>query len=142
MKTYLKYQPPAIQFLAFLGLAGGFIILDAAISNYFFKDITTVLLDKNAVISSALTSRFKWAQLTSSIISFILPSLLFGYYSSPRSLPYIGIQKNASTILLVGSILLLFCIQPFIGWLGQINARATFGSLQQSLLQMEAMYNR
>lgn len=142
MKTYLKYQPPAIQFLAFLGLAGGFLILDTAISGFFFKDITAVLLDKNAVISPALSTQFRWAQLVSSIISFIIPSLLFGYYSSPKSLPYVGIQKYISFILIAAAIILLFTIQPFIGWLGEMNAHINFGSLQKSLLQMEAMYNR
>ncbi|MCW3106480.1 MAG: family intrarane metalloprotease [Segetibacter sp.] len=142
MKTYLKYQPAAVQFLAFLGLAGGFLILNTALSSFLFKDITAVLLDKNAVISPVLSGKFKWAQLASSIISFIIPSLLFGYYSSPRSLPYIGIQKNASIILFFAAILLLFTIQPFIGWLGEINAHINFGSIQKSLLEMEAMYNR
>ena len=142
MKTYLKYQPPAIQFLAFLGLAGGFFILNSAISSFFFTDITGVLLNKNAVVSPALLGQFKLAQLAGSIISFILPSLLFGYYSSPKSLPYVGVQKHASVIILIAGTLLLATIQPFIGWLGEINARAKFGSLQKSLLEMEALYNR
>lgn len=116
--------------------------MNSAISTFFFNDISTLLLDKNAVISPEVLTRFKWAQLAGSIISFILPSLFFGYYSSPKSLPYIGIRKDASLILLIAAILLLFTIQPFIGWLGEINARATFGSLQKSLLEMEAMYNR
>ncbi|MCW3113893.1 MAG: family intrarane metalloprotease [Segetibacter sp.] len=142
MKTYLKYQPPAVQFLAFLGLAGGFLILNSAISSFFFNDISSVLLDKNAVVSPDLLGRFKLAQLAGSIISFIIPSLLFGYYSSPKSLPYIGVQKHASLILVGAAMLLLFTIQPFIGWLGEINSRIKFGSLQKSLLEMEAMYNR
>lgn len=142
MNTYLKYQPAAVQFLAFLGLAGGFLILNSAISTFFFNDISAVLVDKNAVVSPDLLARFKWAQLAGTIISFILPSLFFGYYSSPKSLPYIGIQKNASIILSGAAILLLCTIQPFIGWLGELNARIKFGSLQKSLLEMEAMYNR
>ncbi|MDQ6814842.1 MAG: CPBP family intramembrane metalloprotease [Bacteroidota bacterium] len=142
MKTYLKYQPPAVQFLAFLGLAGGFLILNAAFSTFFFNDISNVLLNKNAIVSPELTARFKWAQSAGSVISFILPSLFFGYYSSPKSLPYIGVQKNASVILLVAAMLLLCTIQPFIGWLGEINGRIKFGSMQNSLLQMEEMYNR
>ena len=142
MKTYLKYQPPAIQFLAFLALAGGFIILDTAISSFFFGDISTVLLDKNAAVSPALTTQFKWAQLASSTITFIIPALLFGYYSSPKTLPYIGIQQKIDPLLLTFCIVLLFCIQPFIGWLGEINGKINFGSMQQSLLEMEAMYNR
>ena len=142
MKTYLKNQPPAVQFLAFLSLAGGFLVLNITISSLFFNDISAVLVDKNAVVSPGLLSRFKLAQLAGSIVSFIIPSLLFGYYSSPKSLPYIGIQKHASIILLGAAMLLLCTIQPFIGWLGQLNSRINFGSLQKSLLEMEALYNR
>src|SRR5947209_4070292 len=142
MKTYLKYQPPAIQFLAFLALAGGFIILNTVVSGFLFKDVTNIMLDKSAAVSPDLISRFKWAQFVSSTISFILPALLFGYYSSPKSLPYVGIQKHVSLILLLLSALLLVCVQPFIGWLGALNARANFGSMQKSLLEMEALYNR
>lgn len=142
MKTYLKYQPPAVQFLAFLSLAGGFLILNTVISSYFFNDISGILLDKNAVVSPGLLSRFKLAQLAGSIISFIIPSLLFGYYSSPKSLPYIGVRKHPSLILLAAAILLLFTIQPFISWLGELNSHIKFGSLQKRLLEMEAMYNR
>jgi hypothetical protein len=142
MKTYLKYQPAAIQFLAFLGLAGGFLILDSVISSFFFKDIGIALVDKNAVISPNLATEFKLAQLAGSIVSFILPALLFAYYSSPKALPYVGIRKNISSVLVVAAVVLLFTVQPFIGWLGQINAKATFGSIQKTLLEMEAMYNR
>jgi membrane protease YdiL (CAAX protease family) len=142
MKTYLKYQPPAVQFLAFLGLAGGFLILNSAVSAFFFNDVGAILSDKNAAVSPGSLTKFKWAQLAGSIISFIIPSFLFGYYSSPQSLPYVGIQKNASVILLGAATLLLCTIQPFIGWLGEINARIKFGSLQKTLLEMEAMYNR
>lgn len=142
MKTYLKYQPAAIQFLAFLALAGGFFFIDTLLSGYFFRDISAVILNKNAIVSPDIITRFKWAQFFSSTLTFIVPALLFGYYSSPKSLPYVGIQKNASAVLIVVSIVLLFSIQPFISWLGEINSKINFGSLQKTLLEMEAMYNR
>ena len=142
MNTYLKYQPPAIQFLAFLALAGGFFLVDYAISNFFFNDIGGVLLDKNATVSPALMNKFKLAQISGSIISFILPAFFFGYYSSPKALPYVGVQKKVAPTLLFAAVILLFCIQPFIGWLGEINAHIKFGSLQKTLEEMEAVYNR
>jgi membrane protease YdiL (CAAX protease family) len=142
MNTYLKYQPAAVQFLAFLGLAVGCIILNIAIFSFFFRDITAVMATNNAVLPPGLVNQYKSAQLVSSIITFIFPALLFGYYSSPKSLPYVGIHKNVSLILIVVSILLLFCIQPFITWLGEMNAKATFGAFQKSLLEKEALYNQ
>lgn len=141
MNTYLKYQPAAVQFFVFLALAAGFLLVDYAVSSFFFHDIGGVLLDKNAAVSSAVINSFKRAQFAGSIISFVLPALLFGYYSSPKALPYIGVQKKVNLVLLLSSVFLLFCIQPFIGWLGEMNAHAKFGSFQKSLEEMEAMYN-
>lgn len=142
MNTYLKYQPPVIQFFAFLAIAAGFFLVDYAISSFFFNDIGNVLLDKNTTVSPALISKFKWAQLIGSVVSFIVPALLFGYYSSPKALPYVGLQRTVVPALLLASVVLLFCIQPFVGWLGEVNSHAKFGSLQKSLEEMEAVYNR
>jgi len=142
MNTYLKYQPVAIQFLVFLALAGGFFLVDYAVSSFFFHDIGGILLDKNSTVSPALITKFKWAQLTGSVISFILPAFFFGYYSSPKALPYVGVQKSVAPVILLASAILLFCIQPFIGWLGELNAHINFRSMQKTLEDMEAVYNR
>ncbi|MDB5246313.1 MAG: family intrarane metalloprotease [Segetibacter sp.] len=142
MNTYLKYQPPAIQFLSFLMLAAGFFFIDFLIASYFFKDLYALLQDKTAAIPSHFTARFKWGQVLTSTVSFIIPAFLFGYFSSPRALPYIGVQKTVSPVLLFASVLLLFCVQPFVGWLGEINGRMNFGEMQKVLLEKEAIYNR
>lgn len=131
-----------MQLLAFLALAAGFFALYFGLSIFFFNDVSTVLTEKNATFSTKLVAEFKLAQLTASIVSFVFPALLFGYYSSPNALPYIGLQKKVSPVLLAAAFLLLFTIIPFIGWLGEINAHVKLGSMQKSLLEMEAQYNR
>ena len=141
MNTYLKNQPPARQFLTFLGLAAGFFLLNIALSTIFFQGLSEALTDKSAVISAATIAKFKWAQLFSSIIIFILPALLFGYFSSPDVLPYVGLQKHFSVVLLIFSVLLLFTAQPFVSYLGSLNAKLNFGSMQKQLMQMEELYN-
>lgn len=142
MNTYLKYQPPAVQFFAFLTLAGGFFVFNYLISNLLFADINAVILDKNAIISPEMISKFKWAQLASATVSFVVPALLFGYFSSPKALPYVGVQKTISPVILIAAIGFLFFVQPFINWLGQVNAGINFGSMQKSLLEVEEVYNR
>ena len=142
MNTYLKYQPPAIQFLSFLMLAAGFFFIDFLLASYFFRDLYALLLDKNSVIPSGFGYKFKWGQFITATVSFILPAFLFGYFSSPKALRYIGIQKAVSPVLLVASVLLLLCIQPLVGWLGAINAKIHFGSMQKALLESEAIYTR
>lgn len=142
MNTYLKYQPAVVQLFTFLMLAGGFFILDFAVSSYFFSDINAVFLNKTAVVSDALIAKSKVAQLTTSVMLFIVPAMLFAYYSSPKALNYIGIKKNFSPILLLAVFFLYLAIQPFVGWLGQLNEKINFGSLQKILLEKEELYNK
>jgi hypothetical protein len=142
MNTYLKYQPPAVQFFTFLTFAGGFFFINFLISAYFFKDISGALLNKNLVVTPELIASFKWAQLASAIISFIIPALLLGYFSAPDALPYVGLQKNISPVLIVAGIFFLVAIQPFVGWLGNLNAQIKFGSYQKRFEEIEALYTR
>lgn len=141
MNTYLKYQPPVMQFFAFLGLAGGFFFIGTVVTMFFFKDIGYVLTDTAAPISAEMTGRFRLGQLISTTITFVIPALLFGYYSSPKALPYVGVRKSVSPVLLVAAIVLLFAVQPFIGWLGDVNAHFNFGSLQTTIERLEARYD-
>lgn len=142
MNTYLKYQPPAVQFFTFLSLAAGFFLVDYAISSIFFNDVSAVILNKNMPAAEDLIPRFKLNQLISTVVAFILPAFFFAYFSSPGALPYVGIQKNVHPVLLVSSIILLACIYPFINWLGELNTRINFGKMQHSVRQMEEVYNR
>ncbi len=142
MNTYLKNQSPGMQFLAFLGLAAGFFLLNVAISSLFFSDLSSVITDKNVIITPETITRFKWAQLVSSTIIFILPAVAFGYFSSPKMFRYVGLHKHFSLILGLLAVVLLFSVQPFVGWLGNLNAKINFGSMQKQLLEMEALYNR
>jgi len=142
MNTYLKYQSAGIQFMVFLAFAGGFFLINSLFSAYFFSDINAVILDKNAVITADLITKFKLAQLVSAVVSFVLPAFLFGYYSSPKSLPYLGIHKHLSGVILVSVFFLFLSIQPLVGYLGNVNAGFKFGSMQAYIEQAEALYNR
>src|SRR3954451_19808071 len=121
MNTYLKYQSPIIQLLSFFAIAGLSFWISSVVSYYFFPDVTAVLLDKKAAISPDMMGRFKLVQIATSTVCFILPALLFGYFSSPKVLPYVGIQKTISPEIFVAAVLLLFIVQPFATWLGQVN---------------------
>lgn len=142
MNTYLKYQPPGIQFAAFIGLASGFFILNYVITSLFFSEISGVLLDKNVVITPEIIARFKWAQFAGAVVSFILPSLLFGYFSAPQPLKYVGFQNHFSAIITAMAVVLLLAVQPFVGWLGHLNEKIHFGSMHQALKDAEALYTR
>lgn len=142
MNTYLKYQPPVVQFLAFMMLAGGFFIVDYFASAMLFSDINAVMLNPGATITPDIILKSKIAQVTASILMFIVPALLFGYYSSEKPMRYIGMHRRLSIWLFLAAIALLFFIQPFADWLGRINAGIHFGSAHEMLKEKEAIYNR
>lgn len=142
MNTYYKYQPPGIQFAAFLGLAAGFFVLNYIVSLFFFSDLSAVLQDPAMVITPAITTKFKWAQVASAILSFVFPAILFGYFSSPKPLQYVGLRKNVNIILVSLCVGLFVVIQPFVSYLGSLNAKFDFGSLQQAFKNAEAIYTR
>ena len=58
MNTYLKYQIPAIQFMAFMGLASGFFLINFVLSSFFFPDIALVLTDETAKVSPSIIAQF------------------------------------------------------------------------------------
>ena len=142
MNTYLKYQPSGIHLLAFLAFAGGCFLLSSIVSYFYFQDVYAIMLDKTATISPEIITKFKLAQLFSAILSFLLPALLFGYYSSPKSLPYIGLQPHLSISIMLAVMLLFIFIQPFIGYIGYVNSHLHFGSLQKYIDQTEGRYER
>ena len=142
MNTYLKYQPSGIHLLAFLAFAGGCFLLSSIVSYFYFQDVYAIMLDKTTNISPEIITKFKFAQLFSALISFLLPALLFGYYSSPKALPYIGLQPHLSMSIMVAVLLLFLFIQPFIGYIGYFNSHLDFGSFQKYIDQTEGRYER
>ncbi len=142
MNTYLKYQNPAIQFMAFMGLASGFFLINFIISSIFFPDIALIFSDVSAKISPAVIAQFKWANVIGAIVSFFIPSLLFGYFSDEKPFTYLGIKKNISIKIVLFVLMLILSIQLVASWLGEWNSHINFGSMQQEIEKTEAIYTK
>jgi hypothetical protein len=125
-----------------MGLAAGFLVVTWVISTYFFSDISVVLQDQKAVITPEIVTKFKWAQLLSALLTFVVPALLFGYFSSPRPLSYVGLHNVFSPAVTIASVLLLVAVQPFVGWLGTVNSNLHFGPYHEVIKKAEATYTR
>ncbi len=140
MRTYLKITSPWYQLCIFLLLLGGAIVLTSAIS-------TLILVSRGALISGqhgvsrfdldnpAVVSLMKWLQGFSSLAIFLLPALLYAWFSFRyRPIWFLGFHKpdkNVFYALAIGIALLSF---PLAGWLGQINERIP---LPTSLISMQ-----
>lgn len=142
MNTYLKYQIPAIQFMAFMGLASGFFLINFVLSSFFFPDIALVLTDETAKVSPSIIAQFKWANTIGAIVSFLIPSLLFGYFSDEKPFNFLGIKKTISPKILLLFLLLIVSIQLLASWLGEWNSHFNFGTMQQQIEKTEAIYSK
>jgi membrane protease YdiL (CAAX protease family) len=138
MNTYLKYQPPGMQFVAFMGLGAGFIVITNLITSFFFKDVIEIFLNKEAIMTPAIAGKLKLFQFINSIFSFIVPAFLFGYFSTTAPIGYLGIRKNVSPVILILAIFLMVAVQPFATWLGGLNAKVDFGPVQETFKAAEA----
>lgn len=141
MNTYLKYQPSLIHFAAFLSLAAGFMLINALLMQYLFSDITALMQSKSGTIKPGMVMQFKVAQLMSALLSFMMPAALFAYFSDPKPFSYVGLRNQLFPALVLASFAILVVVQPFVGWLGQLNANINFGAMQQSLEKLEEQYN-
>ena len=127
MQTYLKTRPAWAQFFMFLGIAFGIFFCVVFLGSFVFSAITgierTALMDDrnwdwaNPNVITILRS----GMLLQFLGLFLIPSLLFAYYSDPSPKQYLQLRppfKNNYWIL--GILALIVCI-PFADLLGVLN---------------------
>lgn len=68
---------------------------------------------------------------------FLIPSLLFGYFSDPKPLQYIGIKKPVKSVYWILGISSLIIAIPLVEYTGLINRQVNFGGLQKWMQSME-----
>lgn len=135
MQTYLKTKPVVVQLLLFVGLAAGlWLILSlmamsysaqaagmglAELSNMYNWDSSN-LGNKLLVIRSGLLAQF--------LGMFLIPSLLFAYFSDPQPRQYIGLQKPAHAAFWLAGPLLLLAALPLVEYTGMLNQQLDLGA--------------
>lgn len=145
MQTYLKTKPVWVQLLLFVGLATGlWLIISlmamsfgaqaagiplAELSNMYTWDSSN-LGNKLIVIRSGLIAQF--------LGMFLLPSLLFAYFSDPQPRPYLGLRRPAHAVYwIIGSLLLLVAL-PLVEYTGMLNQQLDMGpALNEWMRQRE-----
>jgi uncharacterized protein len=132
MLIKLKNQHPGVQFAVFFALTVGMILVNLAINEVFFKGVSGALT-KETPTAQQINS-FKWFQVVTTTMIFIMPALLYGRLSHERPLRYIGIQPNPGVKMFLVTLVLLVAIQPFAMTLGEINRQANLG---ESLRRLE-----
>jgi membrane protease YdiL (CAAX protease family) len=142
MRNYLKYQSPGIQFAVFICIAVGFFSLYIVLSKFYFGEVIQSLSSAEPTISNKVLAQFRWSQLISSVLTFVIPALLYAALADEKPFAFLGMKRNVNVTILFTVIILLVAAQPFALYLGQLNQGMNFGELQQQLLQQEKVFEK
>ena len=127
MQTYLKTRPVWIQLLLFIGMAFGILMALSLIGGAILSAITGKSLfemnnpgawdpkDPNMLVM------IRGMLLIQFLGMFLIPSLLFAYFSDPKPLNYIGLKAPSKAIYWGLGILVMLVAVPMVEYIGLVN---------------------
>ena len=141
MQTYLKTRPVWIQLLLFIGMAFGILMVVFLIGGLVLSQITGIsLMEMNnpgtldpktpnvlALIRGMLLLQF--------VGMFLVPSLLFAYFSDPKPLNYLGLKPASSSLYWILGILAMLVAVPMVEYTGLINRDLPFSPEMRNMMQ-------
>ena len=142
MQSYLKTRPVWIQLLLFIGMALGIFMAVSVIGMWILSSMTGISMFDVADISKWSTNTKMLTYVRGMLLLqflglFLIPSLLFGYFSDPKPLQYIGIKRPVKPLYWVLGIASLIIAIPLVEYTGLINRQVNFGGLQKWMQSME-----
>lgn len=125
MIGYLKQYPPLLQFVTFVGFFIGFMLLYIlflntvfpAFSGYTALELYNTANQKDPKVIGYL----KLTQFLYTLTVYLVPSALFAYLWQSRPLAGVGMHKAPAPILIILSILIMFCSLAMVGTLAEWN---------------------
>ncbi len=142
MQSYLKTRPIWIQLLLFLGMAFGTwtilsLIAGVIVSNLSgisFLELSNIKNWDNSNLANKVMV-LRGLQLAQFLGLFLIPSLLFGYFSDPKPYKYIGLKKPTSDLYWILGIGAMVISIPLVEYLGMLNRMFVFGPETQRWIQ-------
>lgn len=132
MQTYLKTKPVWIQLLLFLGMAFGLITVLGLAGMSMLSGMTGIdptvnvaRLDPN---NPNVVFYFRGALLIQFIGFFLVPTLLFAYFSDPRPAQYLGLRPPFKAVYWILALLIMFVSIPLVEYIGILNQKISLGS--------------
>lgn len=144
MQTYLKTKPVWIQLLLFVGMAFGLFFVLTLIGTIILSSITGVGLlevkniDQWNPSDPRMIHFIRGLLLIQFLGLFLIPSLLFAYFSDPKPLNYVGLKQPVKPIFWLLAIVAMFVAIPAVEYIGALNQKMNFGAeTQQWMKNME-----
>jgi membrane protease YdiL (CAAX protease family) len=141
MKTYLKTKPVWMQLLLFLGITAAMFTILTIIG-------TLVLAATTGIKISELQNVDKWNSTDPRMINFIrgmlvlqflglflIPSLLFAFFSDPKPISYLGLKAPRREIYWILGLAAIFVAIPAVEYLGLLNQKINLGTSTQTWMK-------
>lgn len=141
MQTYLKTKPVWIQLLLFAGMAFGLFIILTLIGTLILSKIFGVGLTEVQNISqwNATDPRMihfiRGLLLLQFLGLFLIPSLLFAYFSDPKPLNYVGLKQPVKPVFWILAIVAMFIAIPAVEYIGALNQKMSLGADTQKWMK-------
>jgi len=133
MQTYLKTKPVWMQLLLFFGMAFGILMVLSLIGGIVLSKITGISLlemgDVNKWEHNAQTLTMIRGMLLLQFLGlFLIPSLLFAYFSDPHPGAYLGLKRPSNAVYWLIGVAALLVAVPIVEYTGVLNRELAFNS--------------
>lgn len=141
MQTYLKTKPVWIQLLLFIGMAFGLFLILTLVGTIILSNATGVSLLEVRDINKwdpndpRMIHFIRGLLLLQFLGLFLIPSLLFAYFSDPKPLNYLGLKSPVKPIFWILAIVAMFVAIPAVEYIGALNQKMIFGSQTQKWMK-------
>ncbi len=132
MYSYLKTRPVWIQLFLFVGMSFGIFMIFSFMSVAALSKITGISLNEISNTANWKSSDpgfiffVRGMLLVQFLGLFLIPSLLFSYFSDPQPASYIGLKPPGNVAFYLVAVALLIVALPMVEWLGLINRNIPF----------------
>ena len=143
MQSYLKTRPVWIQLLLFMGMAIGIFMIVSLLGMMILSKMTGINMFEMSDLSKwnsdhpEMLTYVRGMLLVQFLGLFVIPSILFAYFSDPEPLKFIGLKSPFKPIYWIIGIAALILAIPMVEYTGLINKKINFGNAQQWMQSME-----
>lgn len=149
MDRYFKHKPAWLQLFLFGSLTFGIYLSIGLVAFYSiasFYQIAPEHLQELDWKDPAVLSALKLLQAVLSVVTFLLPALIFAYLSDRRPLQYLGAKRPVPAKFWWLGALLLILAFPLASWVNQLNQQlhlpAAFKATEDKLRAAEESANK
>jgi membrane protease YdiL (CAAX protease family) len=141
MQTYLKTKPVWIQLLLFIGMAFGLFMILTLVGTIILSKMTGVGLlevrdiDKWNPNDPRMIYFIRGLLFIQFLGLFLIPSLLFAYFSDPKPMQYLGVKPPKQNIFWILAIVAMFVAIPLVEYIGVLNQKMNLGTETQKWMK-------